>query len=66
MKAERFKVPMVLAGVILVIVGVIWILQGVGTLKGSFMTGSAFWAWMGGICLAAGVPILVLGVRRRS
>src|SRR5437764_15473749 len=40
--AGRRRTAMVLAGVVLVIVGVIWILQGAGTLKGSFMTGSAF------------------------
>ena len=64
MKAERMRVPMVLAGVVLVVVGVIWILQGVGTLKGSFMTGSAFWGWMGGLALVVGAPILLLGLRR--
>ena len=56
---------MVLAGVVLVIVGVIWILQGAGTLKGSFMTGSAFWGWMGGLAVAVGAPMLVFGLRRR-
>ena len=65
MKAERARMPMVLGGVLLSIVGVIWILQGVGTLKGSFMTDSAFWGWMGALCLAAGLPLLVLGLRRR-
>lgn len=55
---------MVLAGVLLLVVGAIWILQGVGTLEGSFMTGSAFWGWMGGLCVAAGAPLLALGLRR--
>ena len=52
-------------GVVALLLGVIWILQGVGTLKGSFMTGSAFWGWMGVLCLAAGLPLLVVGLRRR-
>ena len=65
-KAERMRGTMVLLGVLLLIVGVIWILQGIGTLKGSFMTGSAFWGWMGGgLAVAIGAPILVLGLRRR-
>ena len=64
-KAERMRGTMVLLGVLLLIVGVIWILQGIGTLKGSFMTGSAFWGWMGGLAVAIGAPILFLGLRRR-
>jgi hypothetical protein len=64
-RAERTRVPMVLTGLVLVLVGILWILQGVGVAKGSFMTGSAFWGWMGGLAVAVGAPILVLGVRRR-
>jgi hypothetical protein len=64
-KAERQRVSLVLVGVLLLIVGVIWILQGIGTLKGSFMTGSAFWGWMGGLAVAVGAPVLLLGLRRR-
>jgi hypothetical protein len=63
-RAERRRVPMVLIGLVLVLVGTLWILQGVGVAKGSFMTGSAFWGWMGGLAVAVGAPILVLGVRR--
>jgi len=62
---RRVRVPLVLAAVLLDIVGIVWILQGVGILKGSFMTDSAFWAWMGGLCVAAAIPLLVLGLRRR-
>jgi hypothetical protein len=63
-RAERRRVPTVLIGLVLVLVGTLWILQGVGVAKGSFMTGSAFWGWMGGLAVAVGAPILVLGVRR--
>ena len=45
---------------ILLIVGTIWIFQGVGALGGSPMTGVTFWAWAGAICVVAGA---VLGVR---
>jgi hypothetical protein len=65
MKAERVRIPMVLIGLALVLVGTLWILQGVGIAKGSFMTGSAFWGWMGVLCVAVGLPVLVLGFRRR-
>jgi hypothetical protein len=48
----------------LVVLGVVWILQGMGLLKGSFMTGQAFWGWMGALALLLGVPVLIRGLRR--
>ena len=51
-------------GILLVIVGVIWIFQGVGALHGSFMTGSVFWERTGIACVVVGVPLSVIGARR--
>jgi hypothetical protein len=48
----------------LCVLGVVWILQGAGLLKGSFMTGQAFWGWMGALALLLGVPVLLRGLRR--
>jgi hypothetical protein len=42
-------------GVVALLVGIVWTLQGAGVLLGSVMSGSSFW-------LAAGVLLLVLGV----
>ena len=28
-------------------VGLVWVLQGIGALPGSFMTGDMLWAWLG-------------------
>ena len=58
------RLVVVLAGVVLVLVGILWILQGIGLAKGSFMTGHAFWGWMGGVAVVVGVPVLVAGLRR--
>jgi hypothetical protein len=62
------SVVLSILGVLACLVGGVWILQGVGVLKGSFMTGSAFWAWTGGITAAAGLGLLAAGSRigRRS
>ena len=49
----------------LIALGGIWVLQGVGTLGGSFMTGQATWAWIGAACVLFGLPLVVAG-RRRS
>jgi FtsH-binding integral membrane protein len=51
-------------GIALVLTGVVWIFQGAGMLKGSFMTDSGFWLWMGILAVVAGLPLAVLGFRR--
>ena len=50
--------------VLLLLVGCVWVLQGVGILPGSFMTGQTKWAVIGGVCIAVGIAVLVLGRRR--
>ena len=52
-------------GIALVVVGAVWILQGIDVLKGSFMTGQAFWGWMGAICVMAGLPLTLRGWQGR-
>jgi hypothetical protein len=42
-------------GVLLVLVGAVWIGQGLGWIHGSTMTGSTFWAVAGVVCVIAGV-----------
>ena len=51
-------------GGILDAVGVVWILQGLDLLKGSFMTGRSFWAWMGALAVLLGLPLVARGLRR--
>jgi hypothetical protein len=53
----------IVIGVLLCIVGGVWFLQGIGVLKGSFMTGTAFWTVVGVILLALGVRMIVRGAR---
>ena len=47
----------------MVLVGVVWLLQGVGVLPGSFMTGPPFWAVRGVILLAVGILLALAGFR---
>jgi hypothetical protein len=53
-------------GVLLVIVGGVWFLQGVDVLGGSGMSGRSMWAVVGAILVVVGAGALVLGIRRRA
>lgn len=58
------RVLFVLAGVFFVI-GVIWLGQGVGLIGGSFMTGEAVWAVIGGVCIVIAAFLVRTGLRWR-
>ena len=53
-------------GVLLVLFGVIWFLQGINVLPGSFMTGQIRWAVYGAIAVAVGAFLLLRVNRRRT
>jgi uncharacterized membrane protein HdeD (DUF308 family) len=46
------------AGVVLSLMGVIWVLQGLDIAKGSGMSGHAIWAVLGVVLVLAGVVLL--------
>ncbi len=46
-------------GVIVGLVGLVWLLQGIGVLGGSFMSGSSTWAAIGLVMVLAGAWLLV-------
>ena len=45
-------------GALLVVIGFVWIGQGTTLIQGSSMTGSTFWAVVGGICFVSGLVLL--------
>jgi hypothetical protein len=51
-------------GALCVVVGGVWVGQGVGWIHGSFMTGEASWAAIGSVLCAVGVWLIV-GARHR-
>lgn len=59
------KMTLNIVGVLLVIFGAIWVLQGINVLPGSFMSGQIKWAIYGG-CLAAVGIIMLVAVRRHG
>ena len=52
-------------GGLLIAVGAVWSFQGYGALKGSFMTGSPMWMWIGIACLIVGAVLVVRELRSR-
>ncbi len=58
------KIILNVFGVLLMLFGCIWFLQGINVLPGSFMTGQIRWAVYGGIAIAAGIALLVMARRR--
>ncbi|GGX04845.1 hypothetical protein GCM10007242_07600 [Pigmentiphaga litoralis] len=60
------RIVMVVAGVVLMALGLIWFLQGINVLPGSFMTGQMQWAIYGVIAFVIGLFLFVRGRRRIS
>ena len=53
-------------GLLIALMGVVWFLQGINILPGSFMTGQTQWAIYGVIAVIIGLVILVVANRRKS
>ena len=51
-------------GLVLIMIGGIWIMLAVGMLESSFMTGSPFWGVVGGVVVVAGLAVLYLPRRK--
>jgi hypothetical protein len=51
------------AGVVLALLGLLWFLQGIGVVKGSFMTGEPVWAIIGVVLLALAARLLAEALR---
>jgi hypothetical protein len=59
------RIALNVAAVLLVVTGTTWVLQGVGVLPGSFMSGQAQWAIYGGGAVIVGAGLAVAANRRR-
>lgn len=62
---RKMRYALRIAGIFLIVIGAIWVLQGINVLPGSFMTGQMRWAYRGGIAVAAGVGLLMAERRMR-
>lgn len=53
-------------GLVAMVVGLVWLGQGLNLIPGSFMTGDPTWAIIGAITLVAGLMIAIFGYGRGS
>ncbi|HEX7939660.1 MAG TPA: hypothetical protein VF483_11795 [Gemmatimonadaceae bacterium] len=60
------RILMNIVGALCLLVGSVWFLQGINVLPGSFMSGQAKWAVIGGLLLVVGVGALAFANRRRA
>lgn len=59
------RIALNVSGLLCLLVGCVWILQGINVLPGSFMTGQTKWAIYGGLLVVAGIGLLISAKRRR-
>ena len=52
-------------GLLAVVIGAVWTVQGLGYVSGSVMTDEKIWAVIGPIVAVAGLVVLWLGLRSR-
>jgi hypothetical protein len=65
MRSTAARTAGLIIGGLAVLVGGVWIGQGAGFIRGSFMTGSSTWLAIGLLCLAVGLMLISLSVKRR-
>jgi len=65
----RQEIPMkylrtagLIVGALCVLMGLVWVFQGINVLPGSFMTGDINWSYRGGVLAAAGVVLLAVSL----
>jgi hypothetical protein len=57
------RILLAAAGLLITVAGVIFTLQGVGVIGGSFMSGTTTWAVAGPIIALAGLALVILARR---
>ena len=63
---ENMRIFLSILAVLLILVGVVWFLQGIGVIGGSVMTGQSQWTIIGGVSFIVGVVLLVFANRKKS
>ena len=56
---------LIVVGILMDLMGTVWMLQGLNILPGSFMTGDPRWALIGAVLVAVGIVVAWTALRRR-
>jgi len=59
------RIALNVSGLVCLVIGCVWFLQGINVIPGSFMTGQTKWAVYGAVLLVAGIGMLIAANRRR-
>ncbi len=60
------KIVLYILGVLIILAGGVWFLQGINVLPGSFMSGQSQWAVRGGLAVVLGIVLLFFASRIRA
>lgn len=61
---KYLKVGGIVLGALSILMGVVWVLQGINVLPGSFMTGDLQWSFRGGALAVFGLVLLMVSMRK--
>lgn len=64
MNSRGARVVLVVIGLIALVVGGVWVGQGLNLIPGSFMTGNRMWLYIGLVVGIVGIILIALGLRR--
>jgi hypothetical protein len=59
------QIVLVVIGLVAALAGLVWTLQGLGYVGGSFMSGATVWAVIGPIVAVVGLVLITVGLRSR-
>lgn len=62
----KLRLPLLIVGVVLLLLGLLWALQGAGLVGGSFMTGQRMWLVIGIVVAVVGLVLGYLGLAPRA
>ena len=59
------RIVFVVLGVLILLAGGVWALQGAASIPGSFMSNDPTWLWIGAITAVLGLGVLTFGIWSR-
>ena len=60
------RIALNILGILCLLIGCVWFLQGINIIPGSFMTGDRTWFYIGLVLAFVGVVLLLIALRRRN